>query len=251
LTRTLKNLKALVLAAGSSSRIRAVSGGLPKPLIKIEGQSILEHNLKWLAEYEITLVWINLHYGADNIRGAIGDGDKFGLNLSYSEEPNLMGTAGALKLLEKEWPQTTLVIYGDNLTLFDLREFVTAHQKSEAIGTIALFDKKRHPNTGIAGGRVIMTDQGRIEKFTEGSRDGGESPDSLVNAGVYLLEREILQFIPIGEKCDFAYHLFPRMLKLGKHLQGYIIDGFCLGVDTPECYRMAVSLIKSGKVKPL
>ncbi len=77
----------------------------------------------------------------------------------------------------------------------------------------------------------------------------GTIPSTLVNAGIYLLEPEVLELIPAQTFYDFARDLFPQMLAAGYHLQGYLIDGYCLGLDTPESFAKAMSLIESGKVK--
>ncbi|MCP2727778.1 nucleotidyltransferase family protein [Symplocastrum sp. BBK-W-15] len=244
-----EDLGVLVLAAGKSTRIQPVSGGLPKPLLPVEGKSILERNLSWLVSSAIESVWINLHYRAEEIQQVIGTGENLGLKVSYSLEPEILGTAGAYKNLEQHWQGTTLVIYGDSLVCFDLAKFLAAHQSSEAVATIALFDQNTHHHTAIAGGRVILDENGRITSFTEMAGTEETSPSTLVNAAVYLLEAEVLKMIPKQTFYDFARHLFPQMLAAGYYLQGYLIDGYCLGLDTPESYAKAMSLIETGKVK--
>src|SRR4028118_201133 len=97
----INNLGTLVLAAGKSTRIQPVSGGLPKPLLQVQGQSILERNLKWLVDSGIHSVWINLHYRSEEIQKVIGTGENLGLKVSYSREPEILGTAGAYKKLER------------------------------------------------------------------------------------------------------------------------------------------------------
>ena len=96
--------KALLLAAGLSSRIREVAGDLPKPLMPFAGAPVLAHNLRWLAGGGVREVWINLHYGAEQIRTAIGDGECFGLRTHYVHEPQLLGTAGASPTSAKSSP---------------------------------------------------------------------------------------------------------------------------------------------------
>ena len=243
-----ENLGVLVLAAGKSTRIQPVSGGLPKPLLPVQGQSILERNLNWLANSGIQSLWINLHYRPEEIQRAIGTETDLGLEIFYSLESEILGTAGAYKNLARQLLGTTLVVYGDSLVSFDLSQFLTAHQSSKAAGTVALFDQKTHPHTAIAGGRVILND-GKVTSFVEMTGTEGTIPSTLVNAGVYLLEPEVLELIPAQTFYDFARDLFPQMLAAGYHLQGYLINGYCLGLDTPESFAKAVSLIESGKVK--
>ncbi|MBD3881920.1 nucleotidyltransferase family protein [Phormidium tenue FACHB-886] len=238
----------LVLAAGKSTRIQPISGGIPKPLLLVNERTILERNLSWLAQSGVESVWINLHYRPEAIQEAIGDGSQLGLRVSYSLEPEILGTAGAFKKLEPHWKGETLVVYGDSLVRFDLAKFRAAHRNSKADVTIALFDQNTHAHTAIAGGRVVMDDQNRITAFVE--TGAGETPRSpLVNAAVYLIEPEILDLIPPETSFDFARDLFPQMLTEGYYLQGHLIDGYCLGLDTPESYTKAMSLIESGEVE--
>ena len=113
-------------------------------------------------------VWINLHYGADQIRAAIGDGGSFGLRVHYVFEPELLGTAGALANIAHVVNEPMLVVYGDSLVRCDLTTLEQAHRAARAEATVALFDRDRHPHTGIAGGRVRLDADSRVTAFIEG-----------------------------------------------------------------------------------
>jgi NDP-sugar pyrophosphorylase family protein len=240
--------KALVLAAGLGSRIRAVAGDLPKPLMPFAGAPVLAHNLRWLAAGDVREVWINLHYGADQIRAAIGDGESFGLSIHYVCEPELLGTAGALANIAEAVTEPMLVVYGDSLVRCDLDAFAAAHRASHAETTVALYDRDRHPHTGIAGGRVRIDDAGWITAFVEGV--GCSS--GLVNAGVYAVEPSILNLIPRGQLVDFGRDVFPTMLGQGHTLRGWVMEdeGYCLGLDTPESHAAGLRLLETGRVAP-
>lgn len=241
----MERIKALVLAAGKSTRITSVSGGHPKPLIRIEGETILGRNLMWLAGEGVRNIWINVHYRPEEIQEAVGDGSRFGVSVRYVHEPKLLGTAGAVRNLAAEWKETFLVVYGDSLVRLDLRAMFRMHRVRRAVATVALFDRRKHPHTAIAGGLVDMAPDGRILAFTEGTSD---SARPLVNAGVYLLEPEVTADIPQGQVYDFGWDLFPNLLAAGRSLYGHVLDGYCLGVDTPESYREALRLIQTGEV---
>jgi NDP-sugar pyrophosphorylase family protein len=233
-------VRALLLAAGNSTRIRSVAGDLPKPLLEIGGRTVLEHNLRWIADSGVTDLSINVHYQPEMIIELAGDGHRFGLNITYQREDQLKGTAGAWKIFNPA--QTSLVVYGDNLTRFDLSAMLKHHRQHKALATIALFDQNVQPNTGIAGGRVILNDDSSVNSFVEGGTQG------LVNAGVYLLEPELLDHIPVECPYDFARELFPLLLEKRLPLTGFKFDGFCLGLDTPETLVRARGLLNSGKV---
>ncbi len=231
---------ALVLAAGKSTRIQSISSGRPKPLLEVGGQTVLERNLRQLAAAGVSEVWINLHYEGDQIGALIGDGRGYGLHVGYSWEPELLGTAGAAKKLEPVLGNGTfLVVYGDNLTRLDLREMISQHNQDSALVTVAVFHQDRVPNTGLAGGRVVLGDGWRIQRFDEGS--GSDSP--FVNAGVYVVEAQVLQSIPPYVFQDFGHDVFPVLLAQDAPIYAYPISGYCLGIDTPEALARASDLI--------
>lgn len=233
---------ALILAAGKSTRIQAVASDRPKPLIVVAGETVLERNVRQVAAAGVRDVWINLHYRGEQIQALIGDGARFGVRVRYSWEPELLGTAGAAKKLEGAlgWG-TFLVVYGDNLTALDLGALVAQHRARGALATLAVFDRERVPNTGLAGGRVVLDAGGRVREFVEGAALA--SP--YVNAGVYALEPGVLAAIPAGAFADFGRDVFPRLLVEGARVDAFPIDGYCLGIDTPEGLARANALVAS------
>jgi len=238
--------KAVVLAAGKSTRISPIVGAIPKPLIEIDGEAILVRNLRCLAANGIEQVWINLHYRPEAIRELIGDGSRLGMQVNYSYEPEILGTAGGVRRIASQWQETFLVVYGDSLLQANLALLEQAHCQSGAPITIGLFDRTRHPHTGIAGGIVAVAGGDRVARFAEGAAAG---TSTLVNAGLYLIEPEIMHRIPPARFFDFARDLFPQLLESAVPINGHIIDGYCLGIDTPEAYRQALRLIDEGTVK--
>ena len=238
--------RALLLAAGKSSRIHPVSKGRPKPLLDVGGEAIISRNLRWLAESGICEVFVNLHYRPEEIREHVGDGSELGLSVRYSHEPEILGTAGAAKALESEWGGRFLVVYGDNLLSTDLSKLIADHEAKAAEATVAVFDRLRHPHTGIAGGRVRVDADLRIVEFAEGA---GDDVSSLVNAGVYVLEPSVLDAIPAGRFHDFGKEVFPAMLARDAALYASLVTEYCLGIDTPESFDRALELVSSGEVK--
>jgi mannose-1-phosphate guanylyltransferase len=239
--------RALVLAAGLGSRLRALAGGLPKPLMPFGGAPILAHNLRWLAASGVDEVWINLHYAAEAITAQIGDGSAYGLTIHYVFEPELLGTAGALANIAEAFTAPLWVVYGDSVVRCDLAALTKTHDDARAELTLALFDRDLHPHTGVAGGRVAVAADGRVSAFVEGG-DGAIS--SLVNAGVYLANPSVLDLIPTGRPVDFGHDVFPAMLTNGRKLQAHIIEqqGYCLGLDTPESYAAGERLLAEHRV---
>ncbi|HEY7060523.1 MAG TPA: nucleotidyltransferase family protein [Chloroflexota bacterium] len=233
---------ALVLAAGNSTRIQAVAPDRPKPLISVAGETVLERNLRLLAGAGVADVWINLHYRGEQIEALVGDGSRFGLLVRYSREPELLGTAGAAKNLQSELGRDTfLVLYGDNLIDLDLGALVAQHRARAALATLAIFDRNRVPHTGLAGGRVEVTANGAVRAFVE----GGNLASPYVNAGVYALEPNVLDAVPAGVFADFGRDVFPALVARGARVDAYAIDGYCLGIDTPEGLARAEALLRT------
>jgi mannose-1-phosphate guanylyltransferase/phosphomannomutase len=232
-----------------STRLAALTGGAPKPLTPVAGTPVLHRNLRWLAQYGITATFINLHHRAEEVKKSIGDGSTFGVKVKWSEETSILGTAGAAKKLERELAAKGpfLLVYGDNVFGFDLGKLIRGHQSQSPapLATIAVFDPKKNPNTGIAGGRVESDKTGRVTGFVEGRPDASGH----VNAGVYVCEAEILAHVPpLPAASDWAREIFPKLIAAGKFLRSHVIDGYCLGIDTPEAYRTAERMFAQGEV---
>ena len=162
-------MKAIVLAAGIGQRLG--SKEVPKPMIEINGKPILEHNILLLKKHDVTDICINLHYLPDLIKNHFQDGSKWGVKISYSFEEELLGTSGAVKNIEQFWDDKPFfVVYGDNFTDVNLADMYDFHATDNSIGTIALFDPKISPNSGIAGGVVTMDQHNKINSFIEGQK---------------------------------------------------------------------------------
>jgi mannose-1-phosphate guanylyltransferase len=206
-------------------------------------RSLLEWNLRWLLETGVGPIWVNLHYRAAEVRAAV-EAMALPGEVRFSPEDPIQGTAGAWRQLAAEWDDTSLVVYGDNLTRFDLHAFQRAHRGSAALATVALFDPSRHANTGIAGSRVLVSGAGRVEGFEEVR--GGGAGESLVSTGACLLEPGVADRMGPGF-ADFGADVFPALVADGA-LRAHVIEagGFCLGLDTPAHYetgrRLAATL---------
>jgi NDP-sugar pyrophosphorylase family protein len=227
-----------------STRLAALTGGAPKPLTPVGGVPVLHRNLRWLAREGVREAFINLHYRREEIMASVGDGSALGVRVTWSIEDPILGTAGGTKQLERELTADGgpfLVVYGDNVLDFSLQDMLAAHaanrvQDSSLLGTIAVFDTEQNQHTGIAGGRVAVDRTGGVAGFVEGQPDA----PGYVNAAVYVLEPESLAHVsPPPVASDWARDVFPRVLAAGLHLRAHLIDGYCLGIDTPESYTRA------------
>lgn len=224
-------MKAMILAAGQGTRLKPLMDRIPKPMVLVAGKPILEHNLELLARHGVREVVINLHHQPQTIVEHFGDGFRWGVHITYSFEPELLGTAGAVKRVREQFDSTFLVLYGDNLTTCDLSRLVAFHRAKSGITTIALHYRDDPTASGIAD----LDDQDRVIRFVE-----KPNPEQVfshwVSAGILVLEPAVLDAIPGRKNIDFGRDLFPSLLAHGEQLYGYrMSQGEDLWwIDTPE-----------------
>ena len=238
-------MTAVILSAGKGTRLGEICEHTPKPLVKLGGEPVLVHNLRWLAACGITDIAINLHHLGEQIESLVGDGSRFGVSVRYSKEPELLGTAGAVAALGA-WLEDGpfLVAYGDNRYEFDLGKLIDDHETNLGMATLAVFSLETHSHCGVAGGKVEMDRSQRILRFIEGR----PAPSlDLVNAGCFVLDPVVLRCIPAVRPADFGRDVFAVLLREHKILCGHLIDGNCLGIDTPEALAAAQAFLKEEK----
>lgn len=225
--------RAMVLAAGLGSRLRPLTDAVPKPMLPVRGKPLLEHHVEALAAAGIREIVINLHHLPDVIVDHFGDGQGWGVRITYSHEPELLGTAGAVKRVAHLFTEPFFVLYGDNYLRCDLVALAGLHERAGAVASLALFGLADVSRSGVAE----VAPDGRILRFVEKPRPG-ETESRLVNAGAYVLSPEALAWIPAGGRADFGRDVFPAMVSGGARLYGFAMpEGGVEGVDSPELYR--------------
>lgn len=226
-------MKAVLLAAGKGSRLGSLTATIPKPLLEVEGKPILQHNVELCQKHGITELFINTHHLAEKIKEYFGDGRKFGVSITYSYEPELLGTAGALNSFKQELAgEPFFVIYGDNISDYDLSMIYRFHDLRNGIGTIALFEKEDVSMSGIAA----VNGDGTILRFVE--KPAPEDQFShLVSAGIFVLSPRVFEYIPSGFS-DFGKDILPNVISRGEKLYGIVMKGWLDWVDTIDSYNM-------------
>lgn len=239
-------MKAMVLCAGVGTRLGALTMETPKPLLPLAGRPLLAYTLRYLKGYGFRYIIINLHFMPEKIRAAFGDGSDLGLELAYSYEPALLGTAGGPKqvasLLREE--EHFLLVYGDLLIDQDLGELARGHLERGADATILL-----HRNPG--SNSLVELDASRrivefIERPTEAQRRA--HPDCWVNSGVYVLRSELLDVVPAGVPCDFPRDVFPWLVK-ERLVLGFPLAGYRCAIDSPQRYEEAAAAVCDGSYR--
>jgi len=229
-------MKAMILAAGEGTRMRPLTIEWPKPMLPIQGKPILEYTIELLRHHGITQIAVNLHHRPAVITEYFGDGRDLGVEITYSFEDQLLGTAGAVKKLEHYFDDTFLVFYGDVLTNLNLSALVDFHRTKAGIATIALY---RVENPSACG--IVELDKGcRIIRFVEKPPPQAVFSD-LANSGILVLERAVIDHIPAGVFRDFGYHVLPDLLTKGHPMYGYPIPDtfYLIDIGTMEKYERA------------
>ncbi|BCX05783.1 MAG: hypothetical protein KatS3mg053_3721 [Candidatus Roseilinea sp.] len=236
------NVCALILAAGEGTRLRPLTLERPKPMVPIAGRPLLDYTVTWLRDHGITDIAINLHYKPEVIVQHFGDGSTFGVQIHYSHEPRILGTAGAARKI-RPWvdERPLIVVYGDVLTDLDLHALLDYHaQMSERDPVTAVTMSLYHVPNPTEVGLVGMDDTGRVNRFLEKPKPSEVFTD-LANAGVLVLQPDALELIPEDTFCDFGMHIFPMLLQAGLSIYGWVIpeDTYLLDIGSPEKYAQA------------
>lgn len=228
-------MKAMILAAGEGTRLRPLTLSLPKPMVPVANVPLLLRTVRLLKQHGITEIAVNLYHKGDAIRETLGDGSTLGVHLHYSDETELMGTAGGVKRMQDFLDEPFLVLYGDNLYRADFAPLIERHTQSGALVTIATFTT---PNP-TACGLVVTDETGTVTRFQEKPPEHEVFTDQ-ANAGVYVCEPGVFEYIPLDTVYDFGKDVFPAILAGGTHkmiaqpLAGYLQD-----TGTIENYRKA------------
>ncbi len=229
-------LRALVLAAGRGERLRPLTATLPKPLLPVAGRPLLAWTLERLRAAGCEAVAINLHHLGSAIRGRFGESFR-GMPLTYSEEPLLLGTAGALPPLRSFLAPAdrVLVINGDSLCRWPIEALLAAHLRRRPAATL-LLHRKADPRA-FGGGVALEADT--ITAFRRGSLAHTSARRRLVFAGAQVLEPELLGRIPEGPG-DLVTVLYEPLLAEGAPLAAVVTERLWHDLGTPQRYLDAV-----------
>jgi len=231
-------MKALILAAGTGQRLGRITEETPKPMIEIFGKPILEHNINLLKKAGVTDILINLHHLPEMITNYFETGLKWGVNINYTYEAELLGTSGALKKHSEFFDEFFFVVYGDNLfhKKIDLNKLIDFHKASKSDFTIGLCEVNDISLSGI----IEFDKNNKVIKIVEKPKTRGVI-SGWVNAGIYLIEPKIVSLIPKGTS-DFSRDIIPMLLDLEYNLYTQELDGKVIPIDTPSRLNEAINL---------
>jgi len=213
-------MKAMVMAGGFGTRLRPLTCNIPKPMVPMVNRPMLEHIFQLLKKHGFTELVVALYFQPEVIQEYCGDGSKWGMKINYILPDSDLGTAGCVrKAGDLLGDDTFLVISGDVLTNINLTAAVKFHRDKDSLATLVLH-RAENP---LAFGVVITREDGRIARFLE-KPTWGEVFSDTINTGIYILEPQVLDRIPVNEEYDFGKQLFPEILNAKAPLYGYVAE---------------------------
>lgn len=246
-------MQAVILAGGRGTRLKDVTGDLPKPLVDFDGKPLLAWQLELLARAGATEVLLLTGYRAEIIRDVIGDGSRFGLTVRYVEEDenNPLGTAGALLEALDMLQERFVVLYGDTMVNVDIPRFIAWHHVHGADASLLV-----HPNDHPEDSDLVEASKdGKVRGFHPYPHPPGAFLPNLVNAALYVMERSALapwrerwKSGALRDRPDIAKHLFPAMLAEGAKLFAYRSPEYIKDAGTPKRHAKILGDILSGRI---
>ncbi len=251
-------MKAMILAAGKGTRMRPMTYTIPKPLISILQKPVMEFLVELLRQHGFTQIMVNVSHLANEIEGYFRDGQRFGVEIAYSFEGQIvdgelvgkpLGSAGGLRRIQDFQPffdQTFVVLCGDALIDLDLTAAVKWHREKGAIATVIM---KNVPREDVSSYGVVVTDEmGRIKSFQE-KPSVEEALSTNINTGIYIFEPEILDHIPSGQEYDIGSQLFPKLVEMGAPFYGVSMEFEWVDIGKVPDYWQAIQDVLLGKVR--
>ena len=227
--------KAMVMAAGVGSRLDPLTQKIPKPLVPVLNKPVMDILLQKLKDYGVEKVIANTHYLAEQIQNRYSKNSPIDIHFDYIHEETLSGTAGGVKKCEFFFDDVEdfIVVSADGLHDADLDKIVKSHKESGCIATMAIsaVDHAEVCHFGV----VVPTKEHYVLEFQE-KPSIEEAKSNYINTGIYVFNKRIFDFIPKGEKYDFAKNVFPRLLEAGEKINTYRIYSYWSDIGTIEQY---------------
>ncbi|MBI2544549.1 MAG: NDP-sugar synthase [Candidatus Rokubacteria bacterium] len=238
---------AVILAGGQGTRLRPLTLACPKPIVPLLNVPFLHYQLALLHRHGVREVVLACSYLLEAVQARLGDGRELGVRLRYAVEAEPLGTAGGVKNAATLAAGRLVVLNGDVLTDVDLTRMLGFHEARGARASLYLTAVE----DPTAYGLVETDTDGRIRRFVEKpARE--QITTNTVNAGIYLLERELLDLIPAGQVVSMERDFFPTLLERRVPCYGFAARAYWRDTGSPEQYRRAqVDLLKGAVDTPL
>jgi mannose-1-phosphate guanylyltransferase len=244
LPKSKNSLKAVILVGGPGMRLRPLTEDRPKPVVPVLNFPAMAHTFAYLKEYGVDDIILAMNYLPDVIKGYFGDGSRCGVKLTYCIEKEPMGTAGAVKNVSEHLDSSFFVFNGDIFTTLNLKEMLASHRKNKAKATISLTWVEDPSAFGV----VETDDNQKVKRFIE-KPPLAEATTHWINAGTYILEPDVLKYIPPNTHYMVERGLFPGLLAADEPVYGFPYQGFWLDMGNPLTYFSLSMAILESKVK--
>ncbi len=233
----------MILSAGYGTRLWPLTQDRTKPALPILGKPLVGYVAEYLANFGCREIAVNLHHRPESVRQALGDGSKFGVKLSYIDEPIILGTSGALDNARSFLDQETfLVVNGKIITDIDLSAALSTHRATKALATLVLL-----PNAARERFSVVETDVGLVRSFRgmpleskqaleENHEEGGEGDVPLMFTGIQILEPRIFDYIPHGVFSHSTTDVYPQAIAKGERIAAHVARGKWFELSTLPRY---------------
>ncbi|MGQ9557794.1 MAG: sugar phosphate nucleotidyltransferase [Desulfurispora sp.] len=237
-------MKAIIMAGGEGSRLRPLTCDRPKPMVPVANVPMMEHIVELLKQSGLTRIGVTLQYMPQVIQEYFGNGRSFGVDMQYFIEDSPLGTAGSVKNAASFLDETFLVISGDALTDFPLPQAIDFHRRRGALATLVL----TRVDCPLEYGVVIASDDGRVQQFLE-KPAWSEVFSDTVNTGIYILEPEVLRYVPEDRPFDFSKDLFPLLLQKRQPVLGVVLEGYWCDIGNLTQYVQAHRAVLAGQAR--
>ncbi|MEO9477542.1 MAG: HAD-IIIA family hydrolase [Cyclobacteriaceae bacterium] len=236
-------MQAVILAGGKGTRLKELTAEIPKPMVKVGDKPIIEHQVLLLKSYKVKNILIIVNHLKMPLIDHLGNGEKFGVNISYFEEEKPLGTSGAFPLFTDKLEDTFLVVYGDVMFDMDIKRLSDFHTKNKADATLVV-----HPNDHPYDSDLVETDpMNRITAFHSKPHKSDSYKKNLVNAGVYIFNKSVIDHLPGAVKGDFGKDIFPKWIHSLK-VFGYNTPEYLKDMGTLDRLAMVTNDLTSGKI---
>jgi len=239
-------MKAMILAAGFGTRLQPLTFSLPKPMFPILNRPALEHSIRFLSRNGIRDIAVNLHHLPDHITNYFGTGERWGVNLHWSQEEAILGTAGGIKKAQSFLEGDSFVVINSDVVIdIDLKEMIRWHREKESCLTLVL----RPGDSPETCDPIEVDDRGRIvHMIGQSSREIPESSRRFTFTGLQIMEPEIFDRIPEGKFYGTTNDVFPEMIADGRPIFAYEYDGYWVDIGRRESYLQVHQDALDGKV---
>ena len=236
-------MQALILAGGEGTRLRPLTTTMAKPVVPLANHPHLELMIQWLRWHGVDDVILSCGFLADGVRQVLGDGDQLGVSIRYVEEPEPLGTGGALRFAGDLLAERFFMLNGDVLTDIDLTAQLAQHEQTGARATLALVGVEDPSAYGLVRRREDLS----VSEFLE-KPSPDEIDTNLINAGAYILERSVVdEMPPPGTNISIERDVFPKLVSRG--LFGFAAEGYWIDIGTPDRYLQGTFDILEGNVR--